>query len=177
MKIKNIKLILIFLVISSCIGCDQITKEIAQNTLRFAPAKTYLNNTVRLQYAENTGSMLGLGSNLPDGTRFWLLTILPGLFLLALLVYMLRNHRMQTAQLLAFSFIVGGGFSNLFDRLVNGGRVIDFMNLGIGYVRTGIFNFADVAIMFGLGMLLVLNIRSNHSGPSPESADETDGGT
>ena len=36
-----------------------------------------------------------------------------------------------------------------------GGRVIDFMNMGIGSLRTGIFNYADVIIMVGMGIYLL----------------------
>jgi signal peptidase II len=50
--------------------------------------------------------------------------------------------------------MVGGGLSNWFDRLVNEGRVVDFMNLGIGSFRTGIFNVADVAIMAGAAVMV-----------------------
>jgi signal peptidase II len=46
---------------------------------------------------------------------------------------------------------------NLIDRLLNGGQVVDFVNVGVGDLRTGIFNLADVAIMIGAGVLLVWN--------------------
>jgi lipoprotein signal peptidase len=36
-----------------------------------------------------------------------------------------------------------------------GGNVTDFLNIGVGPVRTGIFNFADVALMLGLALLVV----------------------
>jgi len=53
--------------------------------------------------------------------------------------------------------IVGGGLGNLIDRLFFGGKVTDFVSMGIGPLRTGIFNVADVAIMFGsLGMFLLM---------------------
>jgi hypothetical protein len=42
--------------------------------------------------------------------------------------------------------------------LVNDGHVVDFMVLGIGPVRTGVFNVADIAIMFGIG-LMFLGVR------------------
>jgi signal peptidase II len=48
------------------------------------------------------------------------------------------------------ALIVGGGVSNLVDRLRYGGYVVDFLNVGIGPVRTGIFNVADMAIMVGV---------------------------
>lgn len=43
------------------------------------------------------------------------------------------------------------------DRLLHEGRVIDFMNVGIGSLRTGIFNVADVCITIGV-LLLVLEM-------------------
>jgi signal peptidase II len=39
------------------------------------------------------------------------------------------------------------------------GTVIDFLNIGIGPVRTGIFNVADVAIMAGIGLLILEHWR------------------
>jgi signal peptidase II len=49
--------------------------------------------------------------------------------------------------------------------------VIDFMNLGVGPVRTGIFNVADVAIMLGAGILVLESYRSGSStgGTRPET--------
>jgi signal peptidase II len=45
--------------------------------------------------------------------------------------------------------------SNLIDRIVYDGRVIDFLNIGIGPLRTGIFNIADMAIT-GAAVFLVV---------------------
>jgi signal peptidase II len=39
--------------------------------------------------------------------------------------------------------------SNLVDRLLFEGGVIDFLSIGIGGFRTGIFNLADVYILVG----------------------------
>ena len=72
------------------------------------------------------------------------------------LVISLSNMSMRTVntwQIIAYSFILGGGVSNIYDRLLYG-SVVDFMNMGIGTLRTGIFNFADVSIMIGLFMIL-----------------------
>jgi signal peptidase II len=51
---------------------------------------------------------------------------------------------------------VAGGISNLFDRVVQG-SVIDFMHVGVGSVRTGIFNVADLAILLG-GILMATTL-------------------
>jgi signal peptidase II len=38
---------------------------------------------------------------------------------------------------------------------MNNGGVVDFLNMGIGSFRTGIFNIADVYIMIGAGLMIV----------------------
>jgi signal peptidase II len=60
---------------------------------------------------------------------------------------------------IALVFILAGGTGNLIDRIFNEGRVIDFMNMGIGSIRTGIFNMADIAIAIGTIWLIFILIR------------------
>jgi signal peptidase II len=56
--------------------------------------------------------------------------------------------------LISLTLIFSGGISNFYDRASNNGAVIDFLNVGIGSLRTGIFNVADMAIMLGVFLLL-----------------------
>ena len=60
--------------------------------------------------------------------------------------------------------IVAGGVSNWIDRVMRG-SVPDFINLGIGPVRTGIFNVADVAITLGAVVLLLAEFRRGRNPP------------
>jgi signal peptidase II len=62
------------------------------------------------------------------------------------------------------ALFVAGGASNLLDRILYG-TVIDFMNVGIGPLRTGIFNVADMAIMLGAGILVLEGYRSARHAP------------
>jgi signal peptidase II len=149
------KVFVILSILFLCILSDQITKIIAVATLTSSPPITYLGDFFRFQYAENTGAMLGFGSGLPDGVRFWLLTVLVGILLIALLIFLFMSQKLTNPQIIALSLICGGGLSNFIDRVLNDGRVVDFMNMGIGWLRTGIFNLADVQIMIGLGMILL----------------------
>ncbi len=143
------------LVLAGTVGCDQATKQLAISQLRDEPAHTFLGGFLRLALAENPGAFLGLGGSLPRPVQFWALTAGVGLFLLGVLIYLVTSRRLGRLQCAALALIVGGGGSNWFDRLVNDGRVVDFMNLGVGSLRTGIFNVADVAIMAGAGLLLL----------------------
>ena len=53
---------------------------------------------------------------------------------------------------------VAGGSSNWIDRVLHG-RVVDFLNLGVGPIRTGVFNVADVAIVAGAGLVALAALR------------------
>jgi len=80
--------------------------------------------------------------------------VLVGTFLLALFCYLVLNSKQHLAPLIALSLVFSGGISNAYDRVMNNGAVIDFLNIDIGAVRTGIFNVADIAIMLGAFLLL-----------------------
>ena len=47
----------------------------------------------------------------------------------------------------------------MIDRILHKGTVVDFLNVGIGPLRTGIFNIADVAIMGGAIILFFSALR------------------
>lgn len=134
---------------------DQLTKVIAVRTLKGEPTRSYLGDLFRLSYAENAGAFLGMGGELHHGLRFWLLTVIVGGFLIGGMVYLfLKIETFSRPILIAGALVLSGGLSNWFDRLMNDGRVVDFMNLGIGGLRTGIFNVADIAIMAALPLVL-----------------------
>lgn len=153
------RLALILFVLVSCIGCDQITKSFAQSYLPVAETRSYLGNTVRLQLAHNAGAFLSLGASLPKSWRLALFGLFVGALLLGLLAYVLYAKNIPLAVLVALALVFAGGFSNLIDRLMHSGYVVDFINLGIGPLRTGIFNVADMLISIGVLILLISGFR------------------
>ena len=150
--------ILVFGIIAIVIGIDQWSKVWAVNNLMGEPSASYLNDFFRITFARNTGAFLSLGSGLSEDWRYWALTILPIIVLLYLLYQTLFSKTMSQWQIIAFSGILGGGLSNIYDRVMYG-SVVDFLNMGIGDLRTGIFNVADMAIMGGLFMMLPLMFK------------------
>jgi len=152
-KLKRI--ISIFLIMTTIIIADQITKDIAQKYLADAPTKSYLGNVFILHYAENEGAFLSMGSDWPPLIRTIFLTIVPVIFLLILFFVSLFSRDMDNISTVAFALILGGGLSNMWDRIFNNGFVVDFMNMGIGSLRTGIFNVADMAITCAFFMIII----------------------
>ena len=56
----GIRLVLL-IAIGATIGCDRVTKHVAATMLSEAPRRSFLADTFRLEYVENTGAFLGLG--------------------------------------------------------------------------------------------------------------------
>ncbi|MBS1532801.1 MAG: signal peptidase II [Bacteroidetes bacterium] len=153
---KNKWRVLLFCLLSLLfIGCDRVTKDLAKDHLMNHEPITYLHNTVILEYVENTGAALSLGDSLPKPVSFWLLSVLPLLFLVVLFVYAIRKvDTLSDSKLLAFAMIFAGGLGNIIDRIAFDRHVTDFMNVGIGSLRTGIFNVADMCVTAGVIVLL-----------------------
>jgi len=153
--LKRVQMISVICLIS--IGIDQVTKWYASEYLPKFEMTSYWGDLMRIGYAENTGAFLGLGSGMSDSAKFWILVCAVGLILSTLLIYILRTQTQTAYGLSSLTLIFSGGISNFFDRAVNNGAVIDFLNIGIGSIRTGIFNVADMAIMLGVFLLLFAN--------------------
>lgn len=145
---------LILLLLILCVGCDQITKDVAQQYLSTEPPRSWFHDTVRLEYAENTGAFLSLGTGLSEGLRVILFQVFPSLWLAGLVIFLFVAKQVPLLSAAAWSLVLSGGIGNLLDRVLHDGRVIDFMNLGIGNLRTGIFNVVDVCITIGLSLLV-----------------------
>jgi signal peptidase II len=149
------------IVLVSCVGCDQATKDIVR--IRFPESVTYSlwGDLVRLQHTQNHGAFLSLGATFSESTRFGVFIVAVAFALAGLVTYLVRKPNMSAFDIVAVCLIVGGGVGNLIDRILFSGGVTDFLNLGIGQLRTGIFNIADVEIMMGVGMILYRSFRSS----------------
>jgi signal peptidase II len=158
-------LLAIFVVIAMTIGCDRVTKHVAQETLEGSPGRSYLADTVRLELTQNAGAFLGLGADWSQPLRTALFTIGNSLVLAALVITAIRL-RWSGLTLFGLALFVAGGASNLADRLTQG-TVTDFINVGLGPVRTGIFNVADVAIMVGAGLVAFASLRASAKADAP----------
>lgn len=153
---SRLKIILFCSITMVCISCDRVTKDLAKEHLQNKEAVSFLHNTVRLVYVENTGAAMSLGDALPQTISFWLLSILPLLILSALAFYTIRNIKeMNLIKMISFSLIIAGGLGNIIDRILFDRHVTDFMILGFWKIQTGVFNVADICVTAGaIGLLL-----------------------
>lgn len=162
---KSGRLVLAVVLLTSCVGCDQATKQLATERLRDAPMQTYLGGVVRFVYAQNPGGFLSAGEGLSVKARFAVFTLTNLVFLAVILCLLIRRWNMRMALFAGLLMLLAGGIGNLLDRVLHRGLVTDFLVLGIWPVQTGIINFADVALTFGAIVCLWFSLRKNQLGP------------
>jgi len=155
------------------IGCDRLTKRIAVDRLAGSPGRSFLADTVRLEYAENTGGFLSIGEDLSPAVRRVVFVGGTGVLLLALLVGLARGGWDVPRRDLAIAgvaFLVAGGLSNWVDRVAHG-RVVDFIVMRIGPLHTGVFNVADVAILLGAALLGAAHYAASAERPADPACE------
>src|SRR5262245_59954876 len=110
------KSLALLLLVVMTIGCDRVTKQLATEHLVGEPTRSFLADTFRLTYAENTGGFLSLGAGMPSVLRSTVFTLITGALLLVLAVFAWRQ-RGSMWHAAAFSLFIAGGASNWFDRV------------------------------------------------------------
>lgn len=142
------------------VAIDQASKYIAMYLLEGKGVISLFGDSLRFLLAENRGGFLSLGAKLPENLRSLIFVSATSLFLVLFFFYTLFDKNLSLVSLISSSMILGGGVGNMIDRVIRHGAVIDFVNVGIGSLRTGIFNVADMAVLFGC-IFLFFTIRQS----------------
>jgi signal peptidase II len=157
------------------VALDQGTKALAAAFLPPRGRVSLIGDLAILVFTRNRGAFLSLGSGLPPPLRAVFLVVLPlaalGFFAWAFLFRGLsprgrqpgRGGRPRGRERAALVLIVAGGLGNLVDRILYG-EVRDFLNFGIGRLRTGIMNLADLYILAALVIVAVAVVADRRRG-------------
>jgi len=143
------------IVILLTVGCDQGTKAIVRSYLEDGKVVSLLGGVLVVRYVDNQGAFLSVGARLPGHIRQVVLIAIPLAFLASVVMYVVRKKGIRMLLAMGLSCIAGGGAGNLLDRVVRGGKMGDFLNIGFGALHTGIFNVADLCIMLGSLLLII----------------------
>ena len=154
-----IKKATILLLVLLNIGCDQFSKNVVRKNVTPNDYIQIVNDNFILTNIENTGAMLGLGADLSPTLKLIFLQALPILVLCILLFRLLYVTNLNKWWVIAFAFVIGGGIGNLIDRIAYG-SVTDFFQVQLGFLKTGIFNMADVSVTTGVLVLLFLSLQN-----------------
>ena len=154
------------LVLVACVGCDQASKQAAGLLLAGGHPLSLFGDTVRFELASNPGAFLSLGAGLAEPVRHALLLgLVPALLALVCGACLVGRTPLSRSGLVALGLIAGGGLGNWLDRVLHDGSVTDFVSLGLGRFRTGIFNVADLAVLAGVFLMMRLARGREPAGP------------
>ena len=133
---------------------DQLTKNLVQV---FDADVNIINNFLRIKYVQNTGAAFSL---FKEHTT---ILILVSILLLVLVYNLMFSYKETKLNNLSFGLIIGGIIGNLIDRIFFQ-CVRDFIDINI--FNFPIFNIADMAIVFGIVLLLISSFmeeKNEHS--------------
>ncbi|MBS2037758.1 signal peptidase II [bacterium] len=150
---RSHRLLFVFLLCMFTLAVDQASKIWAASQLANQPAQTYFA-VLTLTFSRNYGGWGSLGANWSPLLRGAFFLVLPSLFLLGLVIHTVTSPKVNRVELAGTALLVAGGAGNLIDR-ARFGFVQDFLYLGYGPIGTNIFNVADMAILAGIGCLLL----------------------
>ena len=151
---------------------DQLIKLWATVELLPVGSKPFIPHVLEFYYLLNDGMSFSMLS----GKRT-LLVIVTGV-MLAVLAGMLLLRKMPRLERAAWILVVGGGggvVGNLIDR-IRTGVVVNYLNCL--FINFPVFNFADVCICVGVGLLvlsLLLDMRREQKAKQQKGSAPTDG--
>lgn len=131
---------------------DQITKIIIPIFLKVGEKTTIIKNFFSIYFIENYGAAWSILNYKVE------ILIVASIVSLIILVRYMYNFKTNKRNNIAFGFVIGGIFGNLIDRVFLG-YVRDFLSFKIASYQYPIFNFADVAIVLGVFLLIVAILK------------------
>ena len=145
------------------LAIDQVTKQWAYNSLQGGAVRSVIGDTLEFRLAFNEGSAFSLFG----GGGFTAVLAVVATIVSVLLVRMLRTSKDRLTTV-GLALVLGGALGNLADRIFRApgvfrGHVIDFIAVRhIPFIdRWPVFNVADMGIVFGVLLLLLVSFRSD----------------
>ena len=142
---KNPKIKILLIIVIGLILIDQISKILI---LKFINSNIIIiPKLLEFEIVKNNGIAFGLNNG---NFKNIIITIL----VLILIINFIKNQKdvIDNKTMISLALILGGGISNLIDRICRGG-VVDFIKIS----TFPIFNIADSVIVIGW-ILLIINI-------------------
>ena len=134
-------------------AADQVSKTVIQRVIPEHTTIPVLPHFFNLIHTHNAGAAFGLFSDSPAPWKTGLLIIISSALLAMVIAVLWRNPQFRWEMGVGLALILGGAFSNLFDR-IRSGQVVDFFDFYYRSYHWPTFNFADSAIVVGAGFVV-----------------------
>ncbi|MEH0927384.1 signal peptidase II [Micromonospora sp. CPCC 205558] len=143
----------VVLIAAVVLAADQLTKYWAESALSDGQTITVLGDLLQLRLVYNPGAAFSIGS-----AYTWIFAVFAAAAVVAVTVVARRVTSRGWA--VALGLVLGGAATHLLDRLFREpgfarGHVVDF----IDYAGFFVGNVADIALVVGVGIVMLLNVR------------------
>lgn len=129
---------------------DQVSKYLVVSNMDLHDSISVIPKILNFEYVLNDGMAGGIG-----GGFSWLFVVIT-LIVSGVMIYFMTNKEFKhPLYFVSAGLIIGGGIGNMIDRIVNGGKVVDFLLLSFFPFNC---NLADYAITAGTVILAVFII-------------------
>ena len=135
---------------------DQLTKGfVTANAARLAEGISVFSG-FNLIFLRNYGISFGLFNQVPS----WVLSVVA--LAISIWIASMMWRAKQTWEAVGCGLIIGGALGNVVDRM-RLGAVTDFLDFYVGKYHWPAFNFADIAVVTGLALLVLSPIISRRT--------------
>lgn len=164
------------------IGLDAGTKWVASHFLQYA-TPVEITGFFNFTLLHNHGAAFSFLAG-ADGWQRWGFAVLAIVVALGLLIWLLRIPRAMPGVAtrrgvgvvkVAIALIIGGAIGNLIDRLTLG-YVVDFLDFHWHEHHWPAFNVADSAIVVGVALLILFELRPSPADPEKQNPDKLSNG-
>ena len=139
-------------IISIVLSIDLLSKFLVFKYVTFGSSKIIIKNFFKILPVKNTGAAFSFFDNNN------ILLILISLGILIYLIYYFRTIKSTFVSDFSCGLLIGGLLGNLFDRIFLS-YVRDFFSFKLFKWNFAIFNVADIAIVIGAFILLLLLVK------------------
>ena len=135
---------------------DIITKYLIENKFSSNEQADFLGGFLRITLVYNEGGVFGI----LQGYKTMFLIISTVVLLIMIAYYFYEKNRTLLFTV-SMSLIISGALGNIIDRLISHRPgVVDFISIGVdGVYRWPSFNVADMVIIIGAGLLVIVFYR------------------
>lgn len=147
-------MLIVALVAVGVYGLDQLAKFLIVSNLEVGDVVPLIGEFLQLHFVTNSGAAFSLASGFT-----WVLSLV-AVGVIGFIIWFARRIQ-SVAWAITFGLVLGGAFGNVTDRLFREpgfgiGHVVDFIQF---WIFPAIFNIADIAVVTGMGLFLLLTLR------------------
>ena len=131
------------------IAADRITKFYISTGMTLGEEAPFIPHILKLCYVHNSGGAWGILA----GYTWVLLTLTAVIMIVGITVLVCKGLKNKWL-FWSICLILSGGLGNMYDRIFNSGKVVDFLQFDF-WQTFPVFNIADCAIVIGSAVLII----------------------